>query len=70
VPIAIAIRAAEAEGKKHAGFAEDFRPRTLLAIIPDPPPDFNERALPEQVIDVPVQFGGSSLVEMPTDTGA
>jgi hypothetical protein len=57
VPIAIAIRTTEADGKNQPRVAEDFRPRTFLSIIPDCPPDFNECALPEKVIDVPVQFG-------------
>ncbi len=70
VPIAIAIRAAEAEGKYHPDFAEDFSPRTFLAIIPDHPPDFNDGALLENVIDVPMQLGGGSWVEIPPDTSA
>jgi hypothetical protein len=57
VPITIAIRTTEADGKNQSRVAEDFRPRTFLSIIPDCPPDFNERALPEKVIDVPVEFG-------------
>jgi hypothetical protein len=70
VPIAIAIRAAEARGKYHPDIAEDFSPRTFLAIIPDQPPNFNNGALLEKVIDVPMQFGGASRVEMPPDTSA